>query len=159
MTGLKSLERRVISWLLSDDTGASSTSICAHMLGEPCEGYAPSDCSDLGRCLRLLDVVPDWGLRVHEMAAYGPDWKGLIAHWDQIVSLYQHEGGVPINKRPRSPETYRAMKLAIAEGYRNDPATSVDSVAMARSRGPGVSRANRKRRNRRAESGPTCSHL
>jgi hypothetical protein len=121
MTGLKTLERRVISWLLSDDTGASSTSICAHMLGEPSEGYAPSDCSDLGRCLRLLDLVPDWAPRLHEMAAYGPDWKGLLEQWDQIVHLYHNEGGVPYSERPRSPETYRAMKLAIAEGYRNDP--------------------------------------
>ena len=121
MTGLKTLERRVISWLLSDDTGASSLSICAHMLGEPCEGYAPSDCSDLGRCLRLLDLVPEWTPRLHEMATYGPDWKGLIDQWEQIVHLYHNEGGVPFNERPRSPETYRAMKLAIAEGYRNDP--------------------------------------
>ncbi|MCT9827422.1 hypothetical protein [Pseudomonas veronii] len=121
MTGLKTLERRVISWLLSDDTGASSTSICAHMLGEPCEGYAPSDCSDLGRCLRLLDLVPEWAPRLHEMATYGPDWKGLLEQWDQIVHLYHNEGGVPVNERPRSPETYRAMKLAIAEGFRNDP--------------------------------------
>ena len=121
MTRLKTLEGRVISWLLSDDTGASSLSICAHMLGEPCEGYAPSDCSDLGRCLRLLDLVPEWGPRVLEMATYGPDWKGLVDQWDQIVHLYHNEGGVPVSARHRSPETYRAMKLAIAEGYRNDP--------------------------------------
>jgi len=91
------------------------------MLGEACEGYAPSDCSDLGRCLRLLDLVPEWGKRVHEMAVYGPDWKGLIERWDQIVHLYHNEGGVPFSDRARSPETYRAMKLAIADGYRNDP--------------------------------------
>lgn len=121
---MQNVERKVIRWLLSSDTGLSSTAICAHMIGEKPEDddfSAPSDTSDLGRCLRLLDIFPEWKPRIHEMAVHGPDWAGLTKQWDTIVDLYYNEGGVPLAQRERSPETYKAMKLAIADGYRNDP--------------------------------------
>lgn len=118
---MQTLERRVISWLLSDDTGASSQAICAHMMGEACEGDYPHDPSDLGRCLRLLDRVPEFQSRIREMAVHGPGWAGLIENWDTIVHLYHHEDGQPPEHRPQSPQTYKALKLAEADGYRKDP--------------------------------------
>jgi hypothetical protein len=121
---MQDIERKVIRWLLSGDTGVSSTALCAHMIGEKPEedDYSPpSDPSDLGRCLRLLEILPEWKARVPEMAVHGPGWAGLVEQWDTIVNLYYNEGGVPIDQRERSPETYKAMKLAIAHGYRNDP--------------------------------------
>ncbi|RNF58633.1 hypothetical protein EFK68_04565 [Pseudomonas aeruginosa] len=57
---MQNVERKVIRWLLSSDTGLSSTAICAHMIGEKPEDddfSAPSDPSDMGRCLRLLDII------------------------------------------------------------------------------------------------------
>lgn len=120
MTQLKTIEQRAINWLLSDDTGESSQSICAHMLNVPFEMQAPSDSSDLGRCLRLLSLAPEWAPRIGEMAQYGPAWAGLVAEWDSIVHLYNTENGGPGKNRVHSNETYRAMKLAIARGYRND---------------------------------------
>ena len=118
---MKTVDKRAITWLLSDDTGASSTAICAHMLGECSEGDAPSDSGDLGRCLRLLELIPEWGPRISEMGQYGPSWAGLIEEWAGIVELYNTEGGLSPTERPRWPETYQAIKLAIASGYRNDP--------------------------------------
>lgn len=120
---MQNFERKVIRWLLSSDTGSSSIAICAHMIGEkPKYDFdAPSDPSDLGRCLRLLDIFPEWKPRIPEMAAHGPAWAGLVKQWDTIVDLYYNEGGVPLEQRELSPETYKAMKLAIADGYRNDP--------------------------------------
>lgn len=116
----KPLERRVIAWLLSEDTGMSSQAICAHMVGERCTGDYPHDPSDLGRCVRLLELCPEWKARMPEMAQYGRGWGGLTAKWDEVLDLYFNEGGVPLEQRQRSPETYRAMKLAIADGYRSD---------------------------------------
>ena len=117
---MKTVEQRIIPWFLSGDTGLSSKTICAHMMGIPYEGDAPSDTSDLGRCIRLLELVPEWKPRIKEMAQHGPAWAGLIGQWEHIVGLYKNESGMPPADRPRSPETYRAMKLAIADGYRND---------------------------------------
>jgi hypothetical protein len=117
---MQTVEQRAFKWLFSEDTGLSSMSICAHMLGETYEGDAPSDVGDLGRCLRLLERIPEWKPRIKEMAQHGPAWAGLIGQWDHIVRLYQEEAGVKPAEGRRSPGTYLAMKLAIADGFRND---------------------------------------
>lgn len=119
---MDTLERIVSRWLLSEDVGVSSKAICAHMLGEPTEDYGyPHDPSDLGRCIRLLQLVPEWEPRIIEMSKYGPGWAGLAPQWRRIVDLYHSEGGVPPEQRKYSTETWFAMKAAIADGYRNDP--------------------------------------
>jgi hypothetical protein len=120
MNDLPPIDKRVITWMFSGDTGMSSKAICAHMLGLKYDKSHPSDPSDLGRCLRLLELIPEWKPRIQEMAQHCPGWAGLIGDWGNIVDLYYNEGGVPPAKRVRSIETYRAMKLAIANGYRND---------------------------------------
>lgn len=89
---MKTDEQRAIAWLLSEDTGTSSTSILAHMLGEHYEDVdAPHDPSDLGRCVRLLALFPAWVPRMGEMAKYGPAWAGLVEDWQKIVDLYHAE--------------------------------------------------------------------
>lgn len=117
---MQSLENRVILWLFSDDTGSSSKSICAHMVGCPFETSAPSDVSDLGRCLRLLDAFPEWVPRMPEMAAYGPEWSGLVAVWGDLTQSMKEEVGLSWEKAKKAPLTYQMMKEAIADGYRKD---------------------------------------
>lgn len=118
---MKTDEQRAIAWLLSEDTGTSSTSILAHMLGEHYEDVdAPHDPSDLGRCVRLLALFPAWVPRMGEMAKYGPAWAGLVEDWQKIVDLYHAESAQHSESRQPSVQTYRAMKLAIANGYRKD---------------------------------------
>lgn len=117
-----SIQERVIKWLLSGDTGSSSKAICAHMIGSGSgDGYSyPSDPSDLGRCLRLLELIPEWKPRIAEMAQYSPGWAGLLAEWDVLTELMANEVGIHWEKGKSAPETYKAMKLAQANGYRND---------------------------------------
>ncbi len=118
------LEVRVAQWLLSDDTGTSSKTICAHMfLGAEQQadfGY-PDDVSDLGRCLRLLDKVPEWEPRIVEMARYGGAWIGLCEAWHSLKSSMESEVGLQWEKGEKAPVTYHKLKLAIADGYRRDP--------------------------------------
>ena len=68
---MSSIEKRALEWLLSDDTGLSSKTLCAHMLGLPYGGHssAPSDADDRGRCIRLLNKIPEWWDRLDEMAS------------------------------------------------------------------------------------------
>lgn len=117
---MQTIEQRALTWIFSEDTGSSSKSICAHMLDRTFDGWAPSDTGDLGRCLRLLALIPEWAPRIKEMAAYGPAWAGIVEDWDRITHLYFTEGGLSPDVRERSPETYTAMKVAIGNGYRND---------------------------------------
>jgi hypothetical protein len=116
-----STEKRAIVWLLSEDTGASSESILAHMLGVPRYADYPSDVGDLGRCLRLLEQFPAWARRMGEMAVHGPGWAGLVGEWDSLAGLMSEEVGIAWEKGKSAPRTSQAMKLAIANGFRNDP--------------------------------------
>lgn len=116
------MQQRIIKWLLSGDTGSSSKAICAHMSGAGSSDMCsyPSDPSDLGRCLRLLELVPEWNARIGEMAQYSPGWAGLITEWLALTELMKNEVGIHWEKGKSAPETYKAMKLAQASGYRND---------------------------------------
>ena len=128
----------IVRWFLSGDNGASSEAIVAHMTGcadillvEDEEGadrapvfccMAPSDPSDLGRCLRLLERYPEWKPRIQQMTVYGPAWAGICAQWDALVASMEAEVGIDWSKGKRARKTYRRMQLATADGYRRDPA-------------------------------------
>jgi hypothetical protein len=116
---------RLASWFSSNDTGISSKAIAAHMSGGDADdgwgwGY-PSDPDDLGRCLRLLELFPEWKPRIAEMASRGPGWAGLTARWDEIAASMIDEVGIGWEKARSAPKTYDLMKAAIGEGYRADP--------------------------------------
>lgn len=64
-----SVEQRALYWAASDDTGISSKTILAHMTGVPANWTSPpSDVDDRGRCIRLLELIPEWIPRLPELA-------------------------------------------------------------------------------------------
>lgn len=67
------IEQRALKWALSDDTGISSETMCAYFTGVPKTGafgsQAPSDAADRGRCIRLLNIIPEWIPRLDELKA------------------------------------------------------------------------------------------
>lgn len=71
---MNDIKDRALVWLLGGDTGLSSETLCAHMLGIEYKGHSspPSDSADRGRCIRLLKLIPEWQERLEEMA----DLKG-----------------------------------------------------------------------------------
>ena len=95
------VEVRAIKWLLSDDTGTSSKTLCSFMLNVPRKGYAmpPFDKSDRGRCIRLLKLIPEWLPRLPELAAANPGGMGgepdevNNANWSEQIKLILQEGG------------------------------------------------------------------
>jgi hypothetical protein len=68
----KPVEQRALFWALSGDTGSSSEAIARHMTGNNQNSFAgpPSDSSDRGRCIRLLELIPEWIARLGEMQQY-----------------------------------------------------------------------------------------
>jgi len=85
-----SIEKRALAWAIGRDTGASSTAIMAVMTGNKPESRYdyPVDGSDLGRCLRLLDLIPEWKPRMGEMRAICPQWAALVDHWDELSAMH-----------------------------------------------------------------------
>jgi len=113
----KTVEERAVAWIRDGDVGMSSRAIHDHMLAlEAREGYSyPHDPDDLNRCLLLLDLIPEWVPRMHEMAMCGEEWAGLAARWDEISKCFLDEVGLNWCKARRAPKTYALMKQALGE--------------------------------------------
>lgn len=99
----KPIVHRALEWLFSDDTGASSKTLCAHMLGvKGVHNSIPSDAADRGRCIRLLQAIPEWKDRLDEMAEL-PAVRSMIMGadgmrvetetWADQIALIRREGG------------------------------------------------------------------
>ncbi|WP_438980262.1 hypothetical protein [Polynucleobacter sp.] len=102
-----SVESRALFWALSGDTGNSSRTIAGHMTGNLVESdmMPPGDRDDRSRCIRLLELIPEWLPRLDEMKKYdAPDTKpegvvinnsGIGAYdnsWSKQIPLIAKEG-------------------------------------------------------------------
>ena len=67
----------------------------------------PYDAGDLGRCLRLLDKLPEWRARLDEVAEAFPQWRPLVEHWSELESLYADEANE--NAEAGTPEWRQRM--------------------------------------------------
>ncbi len=107
-----SIERRALEWFASDDTGMSSETIAKHMLGLECDGWHsyPHDPADLGRCLRLLERIPEWKGRMPEMGEHSAVWARLVARWQEMRDAMEREVGIDWRKAKKAPLTYALMK-------------------------------------------------
>lgn len=105
----KSVEQRALFWALAGSTGTSSKAIAKHMTGYSSEGafgfMPPSDRDDRSRCIRLLELIPEWLPRLKEMVKYdAPESKpqgiviggsGISAYdnsWSKQIPLILQEG-------------------------------------------------------------------
>jgi hypothetical protein len=105
------MNKEAFSWIAGDDTGTSSKTIWAVMMGvaDPeCNRYdVPYDPADFGRCVRLLNRVPEWRGRLGEVAAIFPRWQPLVDAWEELETLYEEE--FPTGKAPRLYERIQGM--------------------------------------------------
>ncbi|MCW2763354.1 MAG: hypothetical protein JWR85_3555 [Marmoricola sp.] len=121
------MDKRLAEWFASNDTGSSSKSI-ALWLAAGVTGHhgadTPSDPSDLCRCLRLLDRIPEWKVRIAEMAGAGGLWPTFAERWSEIEAslLGECDGKVPgrDDRGWSCPATYELMKLVHDQAYAAD---------------------------------------
>lgn len=102
----KPIYQRALFWALSGDTGVSSETLARHMLGYRIEGKfesPPSDADDRGRCIRLLELVPEWIPRLPELIKpISPSSEGITINssginaqrnsWAEQIPLILKEG-------------------------------------------------------------------
>jgi len=93
----------ITEWILGWDRGVSSNTIAGFMLygvngalmaARPPD--APHDTSDVGRCVRLLDIAEraglDWRARMPELgAAFPRTWGKIASHWPRIEAAYRRD--------------------------------------------------------------------
>jgi len=105
-----SIQNRANKWIASNDTGMSSEAIWAHMQGVIKPYYEhPGDPADLGRCLRLLKLIPEWKPRIYEMSKHSKEWASFTAHWDELEHMMEQEVGIDWNKGKSAPKTFKRM--------------------------------------------------
>lgn len=71
----------LLDWATGNDTGASSCSMLRYLLGMESTDYGympPSDASDRGRCIRMLNRFPEWWDRIDGMSGLSLEWKTQI---------------------------------------------------------------------------------
>lgn len=81
-------------WALGWDKGTSSASIYWAFTGQfPYAGGArhdaPYDSDDFGRCVRLLDLAPEWRERLDVLAEKVPAFAPLVPEWGRLEELYR----------------------------------------------------------------------
>lgn len=102
--------RAVCAWAVSPRAvGVSAATIASVMLGVPLRGFDachPLDPDDLRRCVGLLDAVPAFRSRLHEVAETYPRsaWPELVARWADLETLLRTE-----TPPYRLEKTYRLM--------------------------------------------------
>lgn len=105
---------KLMEWFTGSDTGTSSKCIAAVMCGadpEKIENCShPYDPADLGRCLRLLEIFPEWKARMPEMANVSDSWALAAKHWNELATLFEKEVGIHLEKGHRAGLTYKRMK-------------------------------------------------
>lgn len=110
---------KVYQWFGMGDTGISSKCLAFEFLinsgrtvSQTYDINAPYDPADLGRCLRLIAIVPAVRSAVDTLAKKNKRWAIAAAVWDEIASLMDKEVGIDWSKGRSAPVTYDMMKEA-----------------------------------------------
>lgn len=118
------INQRAIQWIVGRDTGASSKALWAQMQGTKGSREHPGDPGDIGRCFRLLELIPEWKPRLSEMKAVSPYWAALVDKWDEIRTLMDAESGIDWSKSLEAKKTYKLMRSIL------DPIKDADSKVV-----------------------------
>lgn len=109
------------AWLQTDHTGQSSLYMAFILSGGHNSAFSspppyayPLDPQDFGRCLGLLGAAPELRERVSDMMLQGREWAGLIAHWDELETLYLEES--PSGHAPKLYDRMREILGPIEKG-------------------------------------------
>lgn len=102
---------KVLQWMNSGDTGASSKCMATYLSIGECKSISyPHDPSDLNRCFQLLIRVPELKDNLGKMADLCKEWKELVEVWDNLEKCFVAEVGVNWCNGNSAPITYKAMK-------------------------------------------------
>lgn len=106
-------QNRIIKWFAESRTGMSSECM-AYTIGLQQIGQctaSPYDPSDLWRCLKLLEAVPELRNGLEIMREVSPIWDAIIDRWDDLEVCLLSEIGSLENERWSAPKTYEMLSV------------------------------------------------
>ncbi|MBE0467975.1 MAG: hypothetical protein IBX55_00405 [Methyloprofundus sp.] len=88
------LAGQVAHWMQECDTGRSSMFMACIALGYEMSSSKkhhshPRDASDFGRCIGLVERVPDVKSAFSIICEASKEWRGIIDHWTELVELHR----------------------------------------------------------------------
>ncbi|MES2055787.1 MAG: hypothetical protein V4564_07615 [Pseudomonadota bacterium] len=87
---MSEIDRKVADWFASGETGASSKAMASHLSGRKAERFCyPSDGGDLGRCIKLLDLIPELRPLMPAMAKVDQYWTALVPRWAELEAAWR----------------------------------------------------------------------
>lgn len=112
------LDARIEQWTKSGRCGLSSICIWEVLSGKTWygrngEGDIPHDPADWLRCHKLLQAIPEWYARLHEVSDKFPDWKPLVDAWGDLEDLYEEETAADVKSEHgyvQYPKLYARMR-------------------------------------------------
>lgn len=110
------MDKRIAEWMVSGDTGSSSKSIMLWLSAKQADktwgADVPRDAWDLGRCIRLLDRIPEWRARMPEMAEAGGLWPTVARRWTELERVFSEDwAGQPSRDSGFLPDCSRTNAL------------------------------------------------
>lgn len=103
------MDQRIADWINNGDVGLAARSIVDYMtLGEDPQA-APVDYDSLRRVALLIDRVPEWAERMHELSRF-PRWKLIAEEWHTLIETII--GLDPEMRNP--PELKQALEQVLA---------------------------------------------
>lgn len=80
------------AWLASDDVGMSSKFMASVLSGQfQAEFAIPYDPADFGRCVRMIQAVPELKGLIHLMCKHGPMWTAVADNWERWSEMLNEE--------------------------------------------------------------------
>lgn len=109
---MSDLAMKVLKWQTTGNVGVSSATMASIALGleKPFYGSgfgAPHDPSDMLRCMKLLEAIPEIRDYFPVIAERVPAFKGIIEQWDELVEVMNREC---VGDNWRAPDAYNLIK-------------------------------------------------
>ncbi|CAH3352570.1 hypothetical protein AI2602V1_3539 [Citrobacter freundii] len=109
---MSDLAMKVLKWQTTGNVGVSSATMASIALGleKPFYGSgfgAPRDPSDMLRCMKLLEAIPEIRDHFPTIAKRVPAFKGIIEQWDELVEVMNWEC---VGDNWRAPDAYNLIK-------------------------------------------------
>jgi len=109
---MSDLAMKVLQWQATGNVGVSSATMASIALGldKPFYGGhfgAPHDPSDMLRCMKLLEAIPEIRDHFPAIAKRVPTFKGIIEQWDALVEVMNREC---VGERWRAPDAYKLIQ-------------------------------------------------
>ena len=98
---MKELNRKMFSWIGSNETGESSITIWSVIMDlEHPNPSIPYDVYDFQRCHNLLNHCDETTKKItlNKLADRYNKWKPFVLHWNKLSELYKEGNMIEFNK-------------------------------------------------------------